>query len=31
MTPERITTLAAYVEELASTGRTSFRRNDAIE
>ena len=31
MIPERITTLAAYVEELASTGKTSFRREDAME
>ena len=30
MIPERITTLAAYVEELASTGKTSFRREDAM-
>ena len=31
MTPERITTLAAYVEELASTGKSSFRREEAME
>ena len=31
MIPERITTLAAYVEELASTGQSSFRREDAME
>ena len=31
MIPERITTLATYVEELASTGKTSFRREDAME
>lgn len=31
MIPERITTLASYVEELASTGRTTFTREDAME
>ncbi len=31
MIPERITTLASYVEELASTGRTTFAREDAME
>ena len=31
MIPERITTLASYVEELASTGRTTFTREEAME
>ena len=31
MIPERITTLAAYVEELASSGRTTFTREAAME
>ncbi len=31
MIPERITTLAAYVEDLASSGRISFTREDAME
>ena len=31
MIPQRITTLAAYVEELASIGSTTFTREDAME
>ena len=31
MIPERITTLATYVVELASAGKTSFRREDAMD
>ena len=31
MIPERTTSLAAYVEELASSGRISFTREDAME
>ena len=31
MIPERTTSLAAYVEELASSGRTTFTRADAME
>ncbi len=30
MIPERITSLASYVEELASSGRTTFTREDAM-
>lgn len=30
MIPERITSLAGYVEELASSGRTTFTREDAM-
>lgn len=31
MKPQRITSLATYVEELASSGRTCFTREDAVE
>ncbi len=31
MIPERTTTLAAYVEELASSGHTTFTREDAMD